>query len=203
MKILLVDDHAILLDGIANLLEKSAHDLVEKTKTVNEALNYFAEADFDILITDFNLIDDNGLDLLRKVKRIYPNLKIIVLSMHEEASLIQEILKGLQGKVLQKESHNDLVEAIEAVSKDKAYLSSDINKILNGAIKQNNKKKLITKKEKEILALVTQDYSNEDIAEKLEVSLKTIETTLRSIFKKTKTSSVEGLLKFSYANNLI
>lgn len=204
MKILLVDDHAILLDGIANLLEKSAKDLVERANTVDEALNYFTEAEFDILITDFNLIDENGLDLLRKIKKIYPNLKIIVLSMHDEANLVHEILKeGIHGNVLKKESHKDLVEAIEGISNGKAHLNKEISNILHSAIKQNEENKIITKREKEVLALLAQDYSEDEIAEKLAIKPKSIQKINKTIYKKTKTSTTEGLLKFAYANNLI
>ena len=204
MKILLVDDHAILLDGIANLLAKSAHDLIEKANTIDEALNYFAETAFDVLITDFNLVDDNGLTLIRKVKKIYPNLKIIVLSMHDEAHLVKEILKeGINGYVLKKDTHHDLVEAIEAVDKGKVYLSDDINDILINALKHKEETKLLTPREKEVLQFIASEYDTKKIAQELVVSEKTVETHRKNIFKKTKTSSVVGLLKFAYANNLI
>ena len=101
MKILLVDDQAILMDGIANLLSKSAHEVVEKANTVDEALKYFNETEFDILIADYNIIDDNGLVLIRKVKDVYPNMKLIVLSMHDEIHLVEEILKDqINGHVI-------------------------------------------------------------------------------------------------------
>jgi len=204
MKILLVDDHAILLDGISHLLEKSASELVEKANTVDEALHYFAEAEFDILITDFNLIDNNGLDLIRKVKKIYPRLKIIVLSMHDEANLVHEILKSeVSGKILKKDSHHDLVEAIEGFSKGEAYLSEDINKILQSALNQKEGDKVITKREQDVLRMLANKLSGEEIAEELSISIKTFETHRKNIFKKTKTKSLEGLLKFAYANNLI
>ena len=74
MKILLVDDQEILMDGIANLLSKSAYEVVEKANSVDEALSYFNETEFDILIADYNIVDDNGLILIRKVKQVYPGL---------------------------------------------------------------------------------------------------------------------------------
>jgi DNA-binding NarL/FixJ family response regulator len=204
MKILLVDDHSILLDGIARLLEKSINDLVAKANTINEALNYFNEADFDILITNFNLIDDNGLNLIRKVKSIYPNLKIIVLSMHDEAHLVEEISKnGVNGYLLGKDSHHDLIEALEAMDKSEVYLNDDIYKILYKALNQQKKKALLTKREAEVLKLISKDFSPKQIGDILAISEKTIDKHYKSICKKTKTSSLEGLLKYAYANNLI
>ena len=149
MKILFVDKQEILLDGIANLLAKSAHDLLEHTNSIDDALNYFSEAEFDILIADFNLVDDNGIELIRKVKMIYPKLKIIVLSMHDEAHLAKEIIKGrLNGDVLEKESHYDLIEALEDIEKGKILLNDEITKILTQSLEQNINNQLLTVREK-------------------------------------------------------
>ena len=202
MKILLVDDKTILLDGISKLLEKSAHELVEKTNSIDEALQYFEETEFDILISDFNLVDDNGLDLIRKVKKIYPSLKIIVLSMLDEAHLAQEIIKD-DGYLLKKDSHHDLVEALETIDKGKVYLSDEINQILQKALNHNVEADLLTKKEYEVLQQIAENDDTGKIAEHLSVSKRTIESHRKRLFKKTKTSSNVGLLKYAYANNLI
>jgi DNA-binding NarL/FixJ family response regulator len=202
MKILFVDEKAILLDGIAKLIAKSAHDLVEKANTVDDALSYFSDAEFDILITDFNLVDDNGLDLIRKAKKIFPKLKIIVLSMDDEAHLAKEIVKeGVD--VIEKESHYDIVEALDAVAKGKVVLSLEINKILTQALTKNKNDKLLSGREKEVLKLISDDYTTNEIATVLTITEKTVETHRKNLFKKTKTSSVIGLLKYTYANNLI
>jgi DNA-binding NarL/FixJ family response regulator len=204
MKILFVDDKTILLDGISKLLEKSAHELVEKTNSIDEALQYFEETEFDILISDFNLVDDNGLDLIRKVKKIYPGLKIIVLSMHDEAHLAEEIIKeGVDGYLLKKDSHHDLVEALETIDKGKVYLSDEINQILQKALDHNVEADLLTKKEHEVLQQIAENDDIGKIAEHLSVSKRTIESHRKRLFKKTKTSSNVGLLKYAYANNLI
>lgn len=202
MKILFVDDKAILLDGITKLLAKSTNDLLEKANTVDDALSYFSEAEFDILITDFNLVDDNGLDLIRKVKKIFPKLKVIVLSMDEEAHLAKEIIKeGVEA--LEKDSHYDIVEALEAVAKRKVVLSKEINKILTQAVTKNKNDKLLSEREKVVLKLISDDYTTDEIALTLTITEKTVENHRKSLYKKTKTSSVIGLLKYSYANNLI
>jgi len=202
MKILFVDEKAILLDGITKLLAKSTNDLLEKVNTVDDALSYFSEAEFDILITDFNLVDDNGLDLIRKVKKIFPKLKVIVLSMDEEAHLAKEIIKeGVEA--LEKDSHYDIVEALEAVAKRKVVLSKEINKILTQAVTKNKNDKLLSEREKIVLKLISDDYTTDEIALTLTITEKTVENHRKSLYKKTKTSSVIGLLKYSYANNLI
>lgn len=204
MKILLVDDKTILLDGISNLLEKSAHELVENANSVDEALQYFEKTEFDILISDFNLVDDNGLELIRKVKKIYPCLKIIVLSMHDEAHLAEEIIKeGVNGYLLKKDSHHDLVEALETIDKEEVYLSDEINQILLKALDHNVDADLLTKKEYAVLKQLAENDDSVKIAEHLSVSKRTVDSHRKSLLKKTKTSSNVGLLKYAYANNLI
>lgn len=204
MKITFVDKQEILLDGIAKLLAKSAHDLVEKANTIDEALEYFSEAEFDILISDFSLIDANGLELIRKVKRIYPKLKIIVLSMHEETHLVKEILKaGVNSYILDNETHISIVEALESVDNDKVVLNADINKILTKSRKHNKNEQLLSTREREVLRLVANNLTTKEISDELLIKEKTVETYRKNIFKKTKTSSIVGMLKYAYANNLI
>jgi DNA-binding NarL/FixJ family response regulator len=204
MKILLVDDQAILMDGIANLLSKSAYEVVEKARSVNDALKYFNETEFDILIADYNIIDDNGLILIRKVKQVYPNLKIIVLSMHDETHLVEEILKDkINGQVINKNAHHDLVEALNQIEKGKIQINKKINKIIHRALEPGEEVVKLTEKEDAVLKLIAINYTKKEIGLELALSDRSVNTLCRSLFKKTKTTSIVGLLKFAYANNLV
>ena len=204
MKILLVHNQSILLDGVANLLTRSAHDLVEKANTVEDALSYFAETEFDLLITDFNLIDDAGLALISKVKRIYPNIKVIVLSMQEESFLIKEVLKDSTGNyTIKKGSRPDLAEALAMTNKNEVPLNEELTRILNKAIQGTPKPKLLTAREQDVLQLIAEGYPETAVAEKLAISERAVTGHLNSIFRKTKTNTVIGLLKYAYAKNLL
>ena len=204
MKILLVDEQAILMDGIANLLSKSAYEVVEKANSIDEALKYFNETEFDILIADYNIIDDNGLILIRKVKQVYPNLKIIVLSMHDETHLVKEILKEeINGHVISKHTHQDLVEALNQIEKGKIQINKKINKIIHHALEQGEESVKLTEKEDAVLNLIANNYTKLEIGHELSLSEKSVNTLCRNLFKKTKTTSIVGLLKFAYANNLV
>lgn len=204
MKILLVDNHEILLDGIAQLLSKSVNEVVERAKTIEDALEYFDTTEFDILIADYNVIDDNGLVLIRKVKQIYPNLKLIVLNMNDEAHLVEEILKeGTSSHKLSKKAHHDLSEALTAIKKGKIQISDKINTIIQHAVTQQNHSFNLTEKEQTALNLIARNYSKKEIGEEMKLSERSVNTVCRSLFKKTKTSSIVGLLKYAYANNLV
>ena len=204
-RIILVDDHRIVLDGIRNLLEKDSQFALKGAFTsAEEALQFLRSGDADLLITDFNLPDVDGLSLIHAAKRALPDLKIIVLSMHNEVHLVKEILRsGVNGFVLKNDSHKELIQAINEVLSGKVFLSSDVSKLLIQSMDSPDEGKLLTEREREILKLIAREYSNRDIAAELFISERTVETHRKNIFSKTGTSSLVGLIKFAYANNLI
>lgn len=205
MKIYLTDDHAILLGGLIKILStEEDFEVVGSAGTVKKTLEELTQKDVDLLITDYNLPDDDGLTLVRRVKQKYPAMKIIVLSMHDEAHLIKEVLKeGVDGYILKKDSHHELVNAVRAVKDDKVYLSSDVNTMLMRGLNSNTEQKLLTDREREILQLIAKEYTNRQMAEELFISERTVETHRKNIFRKTGTNNLVGLIKFAYANNLI
>lgn len=205
MRIFLTDDHEILLDGLKKIIsDETDLKVVGSAPSVQQTMDELTRLNVDLLITDYNLPDDDGLTLVRKVKRKYPDMKILVLSMHDEGHLVKEILKeGINGYVLKKDSHNELINAISAIQNDKIYLSSDINTILLKGLHGEGEQKLLTDREREILKLISQEYTNRDIAEELFISERTVETHRKNIFRKTGTNNMVGLIKYAYANNLI
>jgi DNA-binding NarL/FixJ family response regulator len=205
MKVFLVDDHAIMLDGLVALLKTDEEmEIVGTAGTVADAMDFLKMNHVDVLVTDYNLPDDDGLSLVRKVKRLWPEIKILVLSMHSESHLVKEILKeGIDGYVLKKDSKDDLIDALYSVKKGNLFVSNEINNMLVRNLHQPDEQKLLTEREREILKLISKEYTNRMIAEALFISERTVETHRKNIFRKTKTSSLVGLIKFAYANNLI
>lgn len=205
MKVILIDDHPILLNGLVSILKSSGQvEVTGSGGSASEAFALLEKALPDILICDYNLPDETGLALVQKVKRIYPELKIIILSMHSEPYLVREILKeGIQGYVLKKETKEELLAAIETVYSGRMYFSNEINAILMKSLHDPGEERLLTERELEVLRLIAEECSNKQISEKLFISERTVETHRKNIFRKTKTSSLVGLIKFAYANNLI
>ncbi len=202
---LLVDDHAILLEGVERLVnELDGFNVSHTAASVGAALDVLKKSDIDLLITDYNLPDDSGLTLIRKAKQLKPTIKIIMLSMHDEAHLVKEVLKeGVDAYVLKKDTMSELTTALKAVKNGKIHLSSDINSMLVQSLNRPETPQLLTNREREILQLISEEYSNKMIAEKLFISERTVETHRKNIFRKTKTGSIVGLIKFAFANNLI
>lgn len=205
MRLFLTDDHAILLGGLIKILHSEDDmEVVGSAGSVQETLDKLTQLKVDLLITDYNLPDGDGLGLVQRVKRKYPNMKVMVLSMHDESHLVKEILKeGIDGYILKKDSHNELISAVRSIKNGKMYLSHEINSMLVKGLYTNEDPKLLTSREREILKLIAKEYTNKDIAEELFISERTVETHRKNIFRKTGTNNLVGLIKFAYANNLI
>jgi len=205
MKLFLTDDHAILLGGLVKIIESEPDlEIVGTAGSVQETLEKLTQTKIDLLITDYNLPDEDGLALVQKVKRKYPNIKILVLSMHDEAHLVKEILKeGVNGYMVKNDSHNQLIAAIYAIKAGNTYLSPQVNDILIKGLNGAGEQKLLTSREREILKLIAREYTNKDIAEELFISERTVETHRKNVLRKTGTHNLVGLIKYAYANNLI
>ncbi len=205
MKLFLTDDHAVLIGGLMKIIESEPElEVVGSAGSVGETMDKLTRTKVDLLITDYNLPDEDGLTLVRKVRRKYPKTKILVLSMHDEAHLVKEILKeGIEGYLIKKDSHNELINAIYTIKSGKTYLSSDVNKILIKGLNGQEEQRLLTDREREILKLISREMTNKQIAEELFISERTVETHRKNIFRKTGTNNLVGLIKFAYSNNLI
>ncbi|MEQ8414934.1 MAG: response regulator transcription factor [Imperialibacter sp.] len=204
-KVYLVDDHAILMDGVKSLLNATdEYEVAGTASTAEDALKYLQNEPVDILISDYSLPGMDGLGLVKVMQRIKPEVKILIMSMHDEGHLVKEILKeGIKGYLLKKDSQKELIAALDQIMAGRTYLSNEINTLLIQNLQNPDEGKLLTEREREILKLIAKEYTNKDIAEELFISERTVETHRKNIFRKTKTNSLVGLIKFAYANNLV
>lgn len=205
MNILLADDHHILLDGLRFMLRQELDlEQVFIAKTVEEALLVVKSRPIDLVISDISIPEIGGIAFAKKLKAEYPQIRIIFLSMHEEPHLVKDALAtGVEGYVLKKNSHMDLLMAIEEVMKGGLFFSPEINKILINRLRFPEDEKVLTERERQILKLIFEEFSNKEIGEKLFISERTVETHRKNIYQKTKTTTIVGLLKFALENNLI
>lgn len=205
MKILLADDHHILLDGLRFMLRQELNSVeIFTAKTVEEALLIVKNQILDLVVSDISIPEIGGIAFAKKLKNEHPQIKIIFLSMHEKPHLVKDALAtGVEGYVLKKNSHLDLILAIEEVMKGGLYFSPEIHRILINRLRFPEEEKVLTEREREILKLIFDDFSNKQIGEKLHISERTVETHRKNIYQKTKTNTIVGLLKFALENNLI
>ena len=206
IRIIIVDDHAIMLDGLEALLcQKDGLTLVAKTVNANYALSYLRKEDADVLITDYSMPDMSGTDLIAEAKKIKPDLKVIVLSMHDEPNLVEAIIAaGADGYILKKYAHSEIIQAIDIVALGGHYWSPEINQILVRSLKKPQDPSMeLSSRETEVLKLVILEMTTREIAEKLFVSERTVETHRKNLLRKTNSKNTVGLIKYAYQNNII
>lgn len=206
IRIILVDDHHIILDGLKSLLESDSDFLiVASLHSAEEALKAIKNDMPDIVLTDYSLPEMSGLDLFKLLKPKYPELKVAMLSMHDEESVVRAVLKeGIHGYLLKSIQQFELKNALKQIALGYPYVSPEITKILMSDFnKSETKSELLTEREGEILRLITKEYSNKQIGEKLFISERTVETHRKNIFRKTNTSSLVGLIKYAFEHNYV
>lgn len=209
-RILLVDDHRMILDGLQSLLDNDEHFEVTGTFTsAVDALNEIESYTPDFIITDISMPDMNGIEFTAEVKKKYPHIKIIALTMSGDAAMIEEMTAaGISGYVLKNTGRKELKEALEKVSSGEMYYSSEAASAMMTAMRQQKKlreeeeKAHLTPREKEIIKLIAKEYSNAMIAEALFISERTVETHRKNIFRKTNTKNIVGLIKYAMENKL-
>jgi len=204
INILLVDDHAIVMDGIESLLNTvPAIHIIGKAAGGIEALKILESEAVDIVVTDYSMEDMDGLTLIHKMKKMKPGIKILVLSMHDEVPIVQEVLKaGVAGYILKKYTHHELLTAIDIIHDGGQFWSTEINKMLLRRLQPESNNQ-ITEREMEVLKLLTQELTSREIAEKLFISERTVDTHRKNLLRKTNSSSTIGIIKYAYEHKIL
>jgi two-component system, NarL family, nitrate/nitrite response regulator NarL len=205
IKLFLVDDHHIVLDGLKSMFDQDDRfEILGSASSAEDAFLLMDKKSPDILLTDYSLPGITGLELCVKVKAKFPTTKRVILSMHDEGGLVKQILKeGVDGYLLKSIQQTELKSALLQIAKGMAYVSPEITKLVLTDLSNDQPEELLTEREREILSLIAKENSNKQIAEKLFISERTVETHRKNIFRKTNTTSIVGLIKYAFTNNLI
>ncbi len=209
VKLLIADDHQLFIDGVKLLIrkEKSFRVVAEALNGV-EAMKIISEEDIDVLLTDINMPEMDGIELTKIVKSQYPDIKVLVLTMHNEGEIINEIIQAeADGYILKNTGKKELVEAINKIMDDGTYYSNEVLTIMMHDAKREKKihdnTKSLTEREVEILKLIVQEYSSVQIAERLFISKNTVDTHRKNMLQKTGIKTIVGLIKFAISNNIV
>jgi DNA-binding NarL/FixJ family response regulator len=215
IKVLLADDHQIIRDGLTNML-REAEDihLTESASDYHEAWEIIQKENPDVVVTDISLPGPSGIDLIRKIHLTFPMIRILVLSMYVGEDYIFNALKAGANGYLPKQDTTkaELIKAIRKLSNGESYFSDTIaqtiTKLFSGSVqKAANAEKAVkhldlTAREKEILRLYADGFSNQEISEKLNISVRTVETHKNNIMQKYNFRSTVDMVKFAIRNNL-
>lgn len=212
IRVLVVDDHQLIIDGLKSLLQDEP-DIVFTggANSMPQAIDFVTNNQVQVVLADINMPEGSGIETTRKLKALQPDIQVLALTMHEDINMIRKMVEaGASGYILKRTNMNEVLEAIRVVAKGGKYLGRDVQEILLNNMGQPEKPaeqtenpSRLTQRESEILNLITKELRNEEIAEKLFISERTVETHRRNIFTKTKTKSIVGLIKYAIANGLI
>ena len=214
IKVILVDDHQLVRDGIRSLIKDAKNiDVIEEASDGYELLEKLKTTKPDIIVLDVSMPRLSGIETTKKITQEFPDIKVLVLSMFTSEEYIFNAIKaGAKGYLPKNTSKKELLEAIYSINAGNEYFSDSIsNIILKSYIKKTKtnddysgkKQNVLSNRELEILTLFAEGNTNQEIAEKLFLSIRTVESHKNHIMQKLELKTTVDLVKFAIKNNII
>ena len=205
IKVLLVDDHQIIIDGLKSLLKNSDEiSVVAEANNGREALRILDILEIDVVLMDIDMPVLNGIDTLKEIGKQSFGVKVIILSMHNEAGMIKSLMSiGANGYLLKSCAQEELINAIRKVASGQSYFSTEVTLSLLNPAQSNQPTELLTERETEIIKLIAEGFSNKEIGSKLFISHRTVDTHRTNLMKKLNASNIAGLISYAIRNGIV
>ncbi len=212
INVAIADDHQLVIDGIQLMLNPEADMQLTLSAVHGQSLlDQMEDAKVDIILLDVNMPVLNGLETCKKIRAIYPKVKILGLSMMKEVSLIKLMLQnGANGFLLKNAGKDEVVDAIRKVYDGQNYYSAEVAEIVMSSLGSNNSKDKtvspfpqLSRREKQVLQLIVDEFTTAEIAEKLFISFGTVETHRRNILSKLGARNTAGIVRIAVEYGLL
>jgi DNA-binding NarL/FixJ family response regulator len=206
INVLLTDDHQIIIDGLKSLLKNQDEiNVAAEANNGRDALRILDLISIDVLLMDIDMPVMNGIDALKEIRRQNSKVKVVILSMHNEAGMIKSLIDlGANGYLLKSCTQDELVDAIKKVASGQSYFSSDVTlALLKPATNQGQQNEILTERETEILKLIAAGFSNKEIGEQLFISHRTVDTHRTNLMKKLNVNNIAGLISYAIRNGIV
>ncbi len=211
IKVIIADDHRVVLQGLGNLLERERGiEVIGQASNGLEAVELAEKLNPDVLVMDLMMPNLNGLEAARLLKKRTPNIKIIILSMHDsEPYIVQALRYGVLGYIPKESSAEELVKAIRTVFNGKRYLSNVLsNLIIDSFINRGESGALdpydvLTERERLVFQMVAEGNSNSDVAEKVSISQRTVETHRANMMRKLGLTTQTDIIRYAIKKGII
>ncbi len=209
IRVLLADDHALVRTGLRHILEADRGiEVVGEAADGTAALRALRQQATDVLVLDLSMPGGDGFQVLREARAVQPDLKVLVLTMHTDAEHIaRAVREGADGYLLKDSAVQDLVAGIEAVTAGRSYYSPPVQRTLTDLLRSKSGLRrgldLLTEREREVLRLVAEGHSTKEIAGRLDISARTVETHRAHLMQKLGLRSVARLTQFAIREGLV
>jgi DNA-binding NarL/FixJ family response regulator len=211
LRILVVDDHAVVRRGVRSLLEShEGWEVCGEATNGRDAVEQSARLRPDVVVMDLSLPELNGLDATRQILKEAPGTEVLVLTMHQSEELARDVLQaGARGYLLKSDADENLIAAVDSLGQHKPFLTSTVTEFVLGDYvrrgdgAQDDLVLAVTAREREIIQLVAEGQSNKQAASTLNVSVKTIEAHRANIMRKLHLRSVSDLVRYAIRNKIV
>jgi DNA-binding NarL/FixJ family response regulator len=205
IRLILVDDHKIVLDGIKALLDDlDGFDCVATAENGQKAVDLLKVFEVDVVLMDIDMPVMNGMEATRIIKKDFPNVKVISLTQHSERGMVKKLLEcGSDGYLLKNIAQDELAEAIRKVKAGESAFSEEVSMSLAGKAVEKNANGVeveLTEREIEILTLISEGLSSKQVGEKLFISPRTVDTHRTNLMNKLDIHNIAGLIRFALKN---
>jgi len=207
IKVFIVDDHQIVVDGISSIFENDVQiKVVGHALSGVEALNQLSEVETDVLLLDINMPEMDGIEVVRQLTEQSIDIQILVLTMHNEPQFTKQLIElGVKGCMLKNAGKKEMIHAIQTVYEGNRYYGAEVTNTLFDSIDKSNKaveNAQLTKREVEVLKHIAQGLTTLEIAEKLFISTHTVETHRKNLLSKLGLSNSAALARYATKNHL-
>jgi DNA-binding NarL/FixJ family response regulator len=213
MKILLVDDHKLIRDALKSYMDDDDEfDIVDEAGNGQEALILLKTIKVDVVMLDISMPVMDGIVCAQEIRNLYPDIKVLALSMMNDNQFIKQMLAaGALGYILKNSGEEEIKKALRKVYAGESYYSAEVaetvmQNMMKGGIKRSNKLVVdlpLTTREEEVLHLIIKEYTNQEIADELFISPRTVDAHKRNLLEKTGSKNIAGLVLYALEKNLL
>jgi DNA-binding NarL/FixJ family response regulator len=207
IRILIADDHDVVRSGLRNILEAQSNwQVVAEASDGKEAVEKAAQTKPDVAVIDYSLPLINGIEATRQIRARLPKTEVLIFTMHDSETLIQELLKaGARGYLLKSDAKRHLIGAIQSLAGHEPFFTAKVSETLlvSFLARPHREGSILTNRERGVVQLIAEGHTNKQVANLLNISLKTVETHRATIMRKLDLSSSAALVRYAIRNRIV
>ncbi len=207
--IILVDDHKMFLDGLLSVFNNEEYRVLLTANSGKNVMKYIdtnLNEVIDLVISDISMPDVDGITLNDYIKKVRPDVKTLIVSMHTDTNMIDALIKNnVNGYLSKNATQTELLQAVKTILKGEQYFSQSVKEAYMESVfnKEKETMAMLTKREKDVLKLIAEEYTTQEIADKLFLSKHTIESYRKNLLSKLNVKNLAGLTKYAIKLGLV